>query len=647
MKIRRQQQDSKAKRKTAARRLYERLAPRAYSFFIFGALFCTAAVKLLQASRNGQTSQWYRWILADIYVLLFIEIILALICFKWFRKSTFRIATIFAAVVCTWSVIHAGYMIRLGTEALPRVLLPIIRDPINAGRMIGGNLIKVPVSAVILLGPSFVALGFLLCVLIRPRLAAYDRKQLTRRIGICLAIAVAAILGRTVVGNGSEYGRNPHVRALLSLFHGPLEESTRRLAYHNKVKLTRRSGATNHNVVIVVLEGVQYAYTSLADHSVVSTPHLASIAAEGAEFANMRSSVTHTTKSLFSLLSGRLPSATEDLAEAIPMTRPYASLATILKNQLGYRTAFFQSAQGDFEARPGLVQNLGYEKFWARDDLGDPNHFIYYLACDEFALLEPLTDWIKQDDKPFLLTILCSVTHDPYDVPEWYADRAKEPEERYRQTIEYTDSYLRELDTRLTQLGLKDSTIFAVVGDHGEAFGEHGKSGHDQIPFDEVLRIPFCLRAPLLLRGGTKVTGPTSSIDFTPTVLGLLGFETVGAGFDGLDALKPIPQDRRVHFSGWVREGPSGFVQGDKKFVYDPPDKSLFFYDLVADPGELNRIELPEEGAEAIAQSIIDWRKETIFRLGRKPRGEQMVFEKWLVTWRSRVFVSAEYQDEI
>ena len=626
--------------------VYERLAPRMYSALVFGALFCTAAVKLFQAFRNGQASQWYQWVLVDIYVLLFIEVGISLICFKWVRKSVFRIATVLAAVVCTWSVVHAGYLIRMGTDALPRVLLPILRDPINAGRMIGGNLIKAPVASIVLLGPSFVALGILICVLIRPRLRAYDSRRFTRRIGICLGVAIAAMLARAFLGNGSEYGRSPHVRAVLSLFHGPLEESGRRLPHFDQVTLPRRDGAVNYNIVIVVLEGVQYAYTSLAQKGGALTPHVGSLAQQGVEFTNTRSSVTHTTKSLFSLLSGRLPSATEDLAEAIPVAKPYAGLATILREQLGYRTAFFQSAQGDFESRPGLIHNLGFEKFWARDDLADPNHYIYYLACDEFALLDPVTEWIKQGDKPFLLAFLCSVTHDPYDVPQWYAQRAKEPVERYRQTIEYTDSFLKELDTRVAGLGLAEKTIFCVVGDHGEAFGEHGKRGHDQIPYDEVLRIPCCLRAPLLVEAGTKITAPTSSIDFTPTLLGLLGFDTVGMGFDGVDALRPIPEKRRVYFSGWVREGPSGFVQGNKKFVYDPPEKRLFFYDLVADPGELNRIELPEEGAEAIAQSIIDWRKETVFRLGRKPRGEETVFERWLVSWRSRVFVRAEYQDE-
>ncbi|MHC4545018.1 MAG: hypothetical protein ACYSYL_10905 [Planctomycetota bacterium] len=64
-----------------------------------------------------------------------------------------------------------------------------------------------------------------------------------------------------------------------------------------------------------------------------------------------------------------------------------------------------------------MVYNLGFDKFWARDDLNDPNAFLGYLACDEFSMLGPITEWIKAEERPFLLTILCSVTHDPYEVP--------------------------------------------------------------------------------------------------------------------------------------------------------------------------------------------------------------------------------------
>jgi len=631
----------------SVRGVYGFLAPRAYSVLMFAALFCALAAKFFQACKTGRVAHYFLWVMSDISVLLLAEIGLALACFTWRRKWVFRAATIAAAVACTWSVIYAGYLIRMGTEVMPRVLLPLVRDPVNAVLMIGANLVKAPVASILLLGPSLIALGFLFCVLARPALRMYDRRRFCIRIGVCLAIAVAATFLRAFVGGGgAAYARSPHVRAVMSLFHPRLEESRRRIPYLDQVQLPMRGDPVKHNLVIVVLEGVQYAYTSLAAKENGLTPHLSSLAAQGAQFTNARSSVTHTTKALFAMLTGRFPSASEDLAEAVPAVRQYAGLATIVHRQLGYRTAFFQSAKGEFESRPGLVRNLGFDKFWARDDLNDPNSYIAYLACDEFAMLKPMSEWIQQDEQPFLLVILCSVTHDPYDVPQWYGELAKEPVERYRQTIRYTDGFLRELDAKLTGLGLADNTIFCVVGDHGEAFGEHGLSGHDQIAYEEALRVPFCLRAPSLVAPGTKVTQPVSCIDLTPTLLGLLGFETAGTGFDGIDALSVLPRGRRVYFCGWVREGSSGFVIGDSKYVYDPADKSVCLYDLLADPGELVRISLPATRAQEIGNGIVSWRKSTVFRLSQREPGKETLFGRWEVRWTNRLFLSTRYLGE-
>ena len=125
----------------------------------------------------------------------------------------------------------------------------------------------------------------------------------------------------------------------------------------------------------------------------------------------------------------------------------------VIEEKLKFRTAFFQSAKGNFEARPGLVHNLGFDKFWARDDLNDPNTYLGYLASDEFAMLTPITDWIKADERPFLLVVLCSATHDPYEVPQWFGDNQGEPIERYRRTLAYTASFIKTLDAELGKLG--------------------------------------------------------------------------------------------------------------------------------------------------------------------------------------------------
>jgi len=621
---------------------------------MFGTLFCTLAVKFFHSWRNDLVNEYVGWILADISVLLGIEIILALLCFGWPRKLVVRIATVFAAIICIWSVMNAGWLIRTGRQILPSVLLSLIRDPLIALGMVVVNLAKMPKAAVILLGPSALGLTFFFYVLAKPMLPAYNPKRFIKRTIICIIVILAAVSLRDVVvrrtspqtiSEGMRY--NCHLKAITSLFfsdpgrlaRADFANAKRRIPAFDQVQITMSpsSPRINHNVVIVILEGVQYRYTSLAEPRSNLTPHLAALAGQGAEFVNTRSTLTHTTKVLFALLTGRFPSASQDLAETVPTAKPYAGIATILKRNLNFRTAFFQSAKGNFEARPGLVYNLGFDKFWTRDDLNDPNAFIGYLACDEFSMLKPISEWIRDENRPFLLTVLCSVTHDPYEVPEWFAEPAKEPVERYRQVISYTDKFIAALDAELAKLNLVDNTIFCVVADHGEAFGEHGLLGHERIAFDEVLRVPFCLRAPSLVKPKSKVIEPVSSIDLVPTLLTLFGFDTNSVGFDGTDALGHIPDDRRVYFSGWMQQGPAGFVKGDRKFIYNPMDKMVSVYGLNTDPFELVRIELAEQQAQEIADDIITWRKNSIFRLDQKRTGRKVLFDSWLCRWTNRV----------
>ncbi|GAH99284.1 unnamed protein product, partial [marine sediment metagenome] len=144
------------------------LAPRAYSIIMFGALFCTLAVKFFHSRRIGLVNEYFGWILADIAVLLGIEVVLVAVCFRWPWRWVIRAACVIAAVVCTWSVMNAGWLIRTGTQILPTVLLPLFRDPLNTLLIIGVNLVKMPAVAVILLGPSAVALAFFFFVLAKP-----------------------------------------------------------------------------------------------------------------------------------------------------------------------------------------------------------------------------------------------------------------------------------------------------------------------------------------------------------------------------------------------------------------------------------------------------------------------------------------------
>jgi hypothetical protein len=345
--------------------IYRVLAPRAWSVIVFGALLCSLGVKFYHAVRSGLLREYPSWILTDIAVLLTLEVVLASLCYRWPRKAVWRGAMIVAAIVCTWSVVNAGWLIRTGTQILPMELLPLVRDPINISKLVLRNFIRMPGAAASLLIPSAIALTFFFSVLAHPVPPGYERRTFRTKIAFSLVAIVVALLGMATVStlgadriSAAGLRFNCQSRAILAfllpqyrhLAREDFSNATRQLPRAADAQVELKSGWVNHNVVIVILEGVQYSCTSLATQQAEQdgygydpTPYLATLASQGVSFSGARSVVTHTTKAIFALLTGRRPSACQDIAETVPVAEPYASLATILERGAGYRTAFFQS----------------------------------------------------------------------------------------------------------------------------------------------------------------------------------------------------------------------------------------------------------------------------------------------------------------
>ncbi|MCP4450575.1 MAG: sulfatase-like hydrolase/transferase [Planctomycetes bacterium] len=616
-------------------------------------LFFTMAAKSYHAYRCGVMHQYVGWILPDLCVLLGLEAVLAVCCFKWRRSWVFRSATIVAAITCTWSVINAAWIIRTGVQILPVEVLPLVRDPLNHLDVIVTNLLKMPFTAMALLGPSAVALTFFFAVLARPTHPTYANRALfkARVVAVALFISLAIPAGSSlaakrrpsqVATSGLHY--NSQLKALASMVmpdaspisKADLLNAQRTFLTEDQVFLPQKEDQEPLNVVLVILESIQYAQTSFANPDRNPTPFLKSMAEQGVMFSQMRSTLTHTSKAIFSVVSGRYPCASQDVMEAVPSDQTYASLATILERHGQYRTAYFQSAKGTFESRPSLINNLGFDHFWAREDMNDPNLHLGYLAADEFGMIDPLADWITEDaNNPFCATLLLSAAHDPYEVPTWYGEPAKEPLGRYKQVVAYTDSFLQALDSRLKALGLADNTILCIVGDHAEGFGEHGKHGHERIGYDEVLRIVWAMKSPVGIKPGTQIHAPVSSVDVLPTLLSVLGYDCHPGHFDGANALE-IVEPRRVFFSGWVPEGPAGYVMDGKKYVHTPSLNETKVYDLVLDPHEARGSMATSDQALAVQEAVIAWRKSTLVPLNPNARGKRTVFDTWLCRWNGR-----------
>lgn len=121
----------------------------------------------------------------------------------------------------------------------------------------------------------------------------------------------------------------------------------------------------------------------------------------------------------------------------------------------------------------------------------------------------------------------------------------------YFNSLHYTDRQIGRIVEGVKKAGEYDRTIFIVVGDHGEEFGEMGRFGHTssfnryQTQTLGVLRLPG--ESPQV------VTDITSHIDFAPTVLAWMGVTNAPADYSN-GRILPLPTSRTmVITSGWQK----------------------------------------------------------------------------------------------
>ncbi len=168
--------------------------------------------------------------------------------------------------------------------------------------------------------------------------------------------------------------------------------------------------------------------------------------------------------------------------------------------------------------------------------------------------------------KPFLRFLFFESPHARYFFPEECAIRKP-----YLKVFDYASSDLerdmpliknryvnscRHLDTQfgrvirgMEERRLLEHTIVLVTGDHGEAFLERGRWGH-QSAFDRFqTQTPLVLHAPGV--PPAVVSRMTSHLDIPATILGLLGVSNAPSDYSlGMDLLGPEVRTETV-VSGW------------------------------------------------------------------------------------------------
>lgn len=378
------------------------------------------------------------------------------------------------------------------------------------------------------------------------------------------------------------------------------------LAHTNAVRATE---APPPNIVFIMLESTRASATELHGGPEGVSPFLKELATTSLVAERAQTVVPHTSKALVAINCGFEPVLTMHILEA-DRGVPGKCLPHLLKPH-GYDTKFIQSAQGSFENRRGLVRNMGFEEFASLDDL-DTTGFepTNYFGVEDHVMIAPLREWLtKERQKPFFLSILTISPHHQYLAPENMVKRHHHSEEdefdRYLHSIKITDDFLRQFFDLMKETELYDNTVFVVVGDHGEGFGEHGRFQHDNVIYQEGIHVPLLFHDGRSPTAG-KIEENLSQIDIVPSVLEMTGFVTTGGAYPGASVLGPIDPNRPIFSACWYERNCASVLVGDTKFIHHfgrQPDEVFL---LSKDPDERANI-IDQTGYEPQLESLLEW----------------------------------------
>ena len=159
-----------------------------------------------------------------------------------------------------------------------------------------------------------------------------------------------------------------------------------------------------------------------------------------------------------------------------------------------------------------------------------------------------LTEYIRgrKEKKPYFAFVFYDASHGAYEYPPGFEkfkpsadtnrlllnkDNIGPLFNKYKNSVLFDDHLIGGILKAVKDTGGLADTAVLIMGDHGEAFLERGRYGHNQGYSPEEVRVPLVLYLPG--RAPYVTDGLTSHMDIVPTLLPLLGVKNPASDYAG------------------------------------------------------------------------------------------------------------------
>jgi phosphoglycerol transferase MdoB-like AlkP superfamily enzyme len=270
------------------------------------------------------------------------------------------------------------------------------------------------------------------------------------------------------------------------------------------------------NLVILLEESLGSEFWGSLGRKDTLTPEMDKLAAqEGMLFTNIYACGNRTVRGMEGVLSSFPPLPGDSIVKR-DRSDNVETVARVLKRD-GYSTVFLYGGRGVFDSMRSFSLRNGYDRFVEQKDIRATFTTIWGV-CDEDLFAKSIDEFrsLASGGKPFFATVLSTSNHRPYTYP---AGRIPEdPNKKWRRNaVKYSDFALGEFFRAAKKEPFWTNTVFVVIADHGaRVYGEQA------IPIHSY-EIPLLVVGPAVVKAPSRVGTLGSSLDVSPTLLGLIG----------------------------------------------------------------------------------------------------------------------------
>ncbi len=332
----------------------------------------------------------------------------------------------------------------------------------------------------------------------------------------------------------------------------------------SRPQLLRLDSVKQPNVILIILESFSNKVIAELGGMHGIAPNLDSLCIKSTVFTNFYSTGNRSDRGISAIMGG-YPSLLSTSIMVYPEKSRSLTLLPEYFNRHNYNTSFYYGGDINFYNLKTFVLQSDCNKMITKADFPSALGRMSKWGVPDGYVFERALEDLKTEKEPFMKTIYTISSHPPYDVP-FSKIKGNSVEEKYLNSVAYSDSCLGKFIREFRQSPLWTNTLLIVTADHGTL-----------PPGPTDITDPKSYRIPLIWSGGVvdsfkRIETITMQADFGTSLVHQLGWKADSSRFSK-DFFTSNPHAFYALDLGWGYVVPEGFYyfdQGIRNFVSNP-----------------------------------------------------------------------------